>query len=341
VLDRTLKTLESKGVIRPMKNVKNPQRKMFIVAGLHPNEEATGGAWYTEGKLDSDLVNVIGAQVEAFVSEKSWAQVNDQSQPLINNNNNKRKAPHDDFHVKGKGKAKVARIDDDQPRSISPELKHKSKHRKAHAPKSYVPRDPGYSGYPTLSDITRYVNTSKVTASIFPQNAIAQLIDIMVYDERLFPIERPTRDDEIPDNSDNNKVTMYRCFNSPAAHYKAKELYHMSQSIDSATRRAARREYELDVIGRGGTSEIPCIECPAADLCGDGGPINVRTCPYFDEWYIKAAKADIEADPWPGGDEFIREGEAKKEKRLKKLPPVPIKVEVEEKGDGDVPMNEE
>jgi DNA-directed RNA polymerase III subunit RPC6 len=327
VLDRTLKTLESKGIIRPMKNVKYPQRKMFIVAGLQPSEEATGGAWYTDGVLDVSLIHVIGDQIEEFVSQKSWKVIVDNSQPLTDGVNNKRKAPHDGFDSTGKEKPKIIRIDDNQPRSESSELKYKVKSHKVHSRKSYVPHDPGYLGYPTLSDITKHINTSKVTNSVFPQNSIAHLIDVMVYDDRLYAVERPTRGDEVPDEGKTDKVTMYRCFKTPPAREKTSEMYHMCNSDSSSTRKAGRRQWELEEIGRGGTSEVPCMKCPTFDLCGDGGPVNVKTCPYFDEWYLKAAKADMPVDPWPGVEEFIKDGELKKDRRLKALPAVVVKVE--------------
>ena len=301
---------------------------MFIVAGLQPSEEATGGAWYTDGHLDIDLITVVGDTIEEFVSRRSWVPVFEEGQPLTTSTNNKRKTPQDGFDVKGKSKAKTARIDDSQPRSESPELKHKtSKHHKSHHRKTYVPQEPGYSGYPTLSDITQQINSSKVTTSTFPQNAIAQLLEIMVYDDRLFAVGRPTRGDELPDEGKDDIVTMYRCFKSPPAREKSKEMAHMFRSESSATRKVARRQFELEEIGRGGTSEVPCLKCPAFEMCGDGGPVNVKTCPYFDEWYVKAAKADMGVDPWPGGEDFIREGEMKKDRRLKSLPVVVVKVE--------------
>ena len=301
---------------------------MFIVAGLQPSEEATGGAWYTNGVLDIDLITVVGDIVEEFVSRRSWVSQVEDTKALTTGTNNKRKTPHDGFDVKGKGKAKIARIDDSQPRSESPEVKHKTpKHHKSHLRKTYIPQEPGYSGYPTLSDITRHVNSSNVTISTFPQNAIAQLLEIMVYDDRLFAVERPTRGDEVADHGQDATVTMYRCFKSPAAREKSKEIAHMFGSESPTDQKAARRHFELEEIGRGGTSEVPCLKCPAFGICGDGGPVNVKTCPYFDEWYVKAAKADTGADPWPGSDDFIREGEMKKDKRLKGLPAVTVEVE--------------
>ena len=323
-----------------MKSVKYPQRKMYIVSGLQPSEEATGGAWYTDGTLDVPLITIIGDKIEEYCSQKSWITITE-DQRLTDSTNNKRKTPHDGFDVKGKGKSKMARIDDDQPRSVSPELKHKSKPHKSHARKSYIPQDAGYCGYPTLSDITRHINASKITNSLFPQTAIAQLLEIMAYDDKLVKVSRPTRGDELPDEGQDDVVTMFRCFKPPSARDKQKELAHMLVSDSSATRKAGRRQFELEEIGRGGTSEVPCLKCPAFELCGDGGPVNVKTCPYFDEWYVKAAKADIPDDPWPGGEEFIKEGEAKKDRRLKSLPTVVVKVEENTAGADDTVKMEE
>jgi DNA-directed RNA polymerase III subunit RPC6 len=337
VLERTLRSLETKGRIVSMAHVKHPQRKMFIVAGLQPSESATGGAWYTGKELDKPLIDLVTFAIEEFVSRRSWVEVADQPPPLTSGNSNKRKTPHDGFDVKGKGRAKVARIDDNQPRSESPEHIRKSKHIKR-APRSYVPQSPGFRGYPTLADITRHINTTKYanSNSVFPQTAILELLNIMVYDDKLFTMTRPMRDDEIPDEGSEDTITMYRCFKSPAERAKTVELAVLAESDNDTTRRANRRVFELEEIGRGGVSEIPCQRCPAFEICGDGGPVNVVSCPYYDEWYLKACKADEEVDPWPSEKDFTLAGQAKKRKRLALLPPNPTKDKDEVKKEGEV-----
>jgi len=306
VLERVYKSLEGRGLIKPMKSVKNPGRKMFIVAGLQPSEEATGGAWFTEGSLDVGLLDTISRVVEHFVSTQSWREIEGQHPPDEPSSpaNHKRKAPQDGFDSHGKGKSKASRIDDARPRSVSPEMRPQKHKVRPSAPKSYEPFDAGHRGYPTLREITRHVLRTKVTATVLPENAISQLLEVMVYDDRLFKMHRPPHDDEVPDDHIAGTITMYRCFKTPTELTQRIQFERRKASDSMSTRKAAYRQQELEDIGRGGSSEVPCMRCPVFDLCGDGGPVNVVTCQYFDEWYKHLSEADREAGhPWPNQDD--------------------------------------
>ena len=321
VLEKVLKSLEVKGRVVQIKDVNHPQRKVYMVKGLTPSVESTGGAWYTEGNLDKVLLMTVSDAIELFVAEKSWNKV--ESASLTNNS--KRKTPHDGFDIKGKSKS--VSIYEDQLRSISPEMKHKSKTRGALSVK-YNPHHAGYQGYPTLADISNHLITSKLTAAL-PTTAVAQLLQTMIYDDRLFPMRRSIRGGETSDDEEGDTITMYRCFKTfPDVQKRCQALMRVSDKSASEARQALPRWMELEDIGRGGASEVPCLTCPAFDLCGDGGPVNVVTCPYFDEWYVQAAKADEEGgEPWAGGVDLIKRGEAKKVKRQRTLADAEIKVE--------------
>lgn len=287
VLDRVYKNLEAKGLIKPMKHVKNPGRKMYILAGLEPSEEASGGAWFSEGRLDVGLVDTISKVVEHYVSTQSWQVVepeSDEDEPP--SPGQKRKAPSAGFETNGDERAKA--------------VKHNEGHAKAKvqkpAPqKSYRPFDAGWRSYPTLRDITSHIMKINVTPTVLPQNAIHQLLEVMVYDDRLFKMHRSPNDDEIPDDAVTNTVTMYRCFKTPNDLLEQHQLQKRKVSSHESVRKAAYRQQELEDIGQGGSSEVPCMQCPVFEICGDGGPVNVVTCQYFDQWYDNLAAADKEA----------------------------------------------
>ncbi|EXJ83644.1 hypothetical protein A1O1_07268 [Capronia coronata CBS 617.96] len=287
VLDRVYKSLEAKGLIKPMKHVKNPGRKMYILAGLEPSEEASGGAWFSEGRLDIGLVDTISKVVEHYVSTQSWQVVEPEDE-------------EDEPPLPGqKRKASVAGLDspgDERVKAVKDnEGQHKAKGPK-HAPqKSYRPFDAGWRSYPTLRDITNHIMKINVTPTILPQNAIKQLLEVMVYDDRLFKMHRSPNDDEIPDDPVSNIVTMYRSFKTPNDLLERHQLEKRKVSSHESVRKAALRQQELEDIGRGGTSEVPCMMCPVFEICGDGGPVNAVTCKYFDQWYVKLAEADKEA----------------------------------------------
>ena len=286
VVEKSYKSLETKGLIKQMKNVKNPGRKMYILSRLKPNEEATGGTWYTNDELDVALLDNVATTIEAHVSRKSWAEVN-LPEP-VDPRGQKRKVPSSGFDAKGKGKARSNSItihEDDRPR-------HKTKARvEFHA------HPPNYLGYPTVHDITKTLNDQRVVTTILPVNAISQLVEVMVLDSKLIKCHRPptpgniTEEQEAED-ADNGMVTMYRHLTKPD---ELMRRFARNTKAAEGDKRAAR-EIELEDIGLGGSTEVPCLRCPVFDICEDGGPVNVKTCTYWEEFWTQMEKADKEAE---------------------------------------------
>ena len=297
VTERAFKTLEGKGIIEPMKDVKFPSRKMYILKGLKPSDEATGGAWFTDGVLDMDMLEVVADVIEKLIGERSWVEVKIPALPENDTINSvsttqKRKQPQDGFDLKnkGKGKEKMPRVDIEEDRDHTPSPgralseKHQSSKTKPKAPlrKSYDPHPPDYRGYPTLSEVTNEVNRNGVLArGLLPQNAIAQLLDVMVYDDKLNKITTPS------DFDDQSPKVMYKTVNNPAQIKAAGGLRKRLRSENEDIRKAAVREHELEELGSGGLTEVPCTRCPVFHLCDDGGPVNVENCVYFDDWFRK------------------------------------------------------
>jgi len=60
VLNKVLKSLESgKRLIKSVRNVKNPTRKVYMLIGLNPSAEITGGPWFSETELDVEFINEL------------------------------------------------------------------------------------------------------------------------------------------------------------------------------------------------------------------------------------------------------------------------------------------
>ena len=45
VIQKILKALESRKLVKSVKNINNPSRKVFMLYELEPSREVTGGAW--------------------------------------------------------------------------------------------------------------------------------------------------------------------------------------------------------------------------------------------------------------------------------------------------------
>lgn len=291
VVERAFKSLEGKGLIEPMKDVKFPGRKMFIKRGLKPNEEATGGAWFTDGELDTLMIDMVATVIEKLVGDKSWVEERPALSPGPTERTgpytteSKRKTPHDGFD-KGKGKQKVARTAEDNDSGVLSIPKSKAKPQTP--AKSYVLHPPGYQGYPTLAEITNEINRKGLLQKgLLPQNAVSQLLEVMVYDDKLVKIVT-TADMGAPSK------TMFRTVKNPAQILATAKLEQRLQNPDEGIRKAAVREKELEDIGEGGITEVPCLRCPVFDFCEEGGPVNPTTCVYFDDWFQKLEELQLQ-----------------------------------------------
>ena len=57
VLNKIIKGLESRKIIKSVKNIKYPSRKTYMLYDLEPSEEFTGGPWFEENELDIEFIN--------------------------------------------------------------------------------------------------------------------------------------------------------------------------------------------------------------------------------------------------------------------------------------------
>ena len=53
---RILKALEARALVKAVKGVAHPSRKLFMLAELEPSREITGGAWYINNEFDEDFI---------------------------------------------------------------------------------------------------------------------------------------------------------------------------------------------------------------------------------------------------------------------------------------------
>ncbi|XVF24801.1 hypothetical protein REPUB_Repub13aG0159000 [Reevesia pubescens] len=62
LIAKCLKSLVSKNLIKEVKSIQSRGRKHFISAEFEPSTAITGGAWYVEGSLDTEYINVLKEQ---------------------------------------------------------------------------------------------------------------------------------------------------------------------------------------------------------------------------------------------------------------------------------------
>lgn len=74
VLNKVLKSLEiTKKLIKSVRNVKNPTRKVYMLIGLNPSSDITGGPWFSETELDVEFINELCRVILRFIVSKSFS----------------------------------------------------------------------------------------------------------------------------------------------------------------------------------------------------------------------------------------------------------------------------
>ncbi|ERN07478.1 hypothetical protein AMTR_s00019p00255850 [Amborella trichopoda] len=69
ILNKSLKLLLSKNLIKLVANVHNPRRKVYMLANLQPSEEISGGTWYSGKEFDTELIDVLKQHTLRFITK--------------------------------------------------------------------------------------------------------------------------------------------------------------------------------------------------------------------------------------------------------------------------------
>ncbi|KZT63169.1 hypothetical protein DAEQUDRAFT_734121 [Daedalea quercina L-15889] len=81
VIDRCLKSLTQKQLIKAVKSVKYPTRKIYMLFHLDPSVEMTGGPWYTDNELDTEFIKLLCSACLRFVRDRSLPKASSSSPP--------------------------------------------------------------------------------------------------------------------------------------------------------------------------------------------------------------------------------------------------------------------
>lgn len=163
VVNKCLKALEQRNYIKPTRNVKFPTRKLYMLAHLQPSEATTGGPFYTDGVLDDEFVLQMCRWTERFIIGRSWSH-RPQSETL-----------------KKKNLTKLTREEAEKLRAEEIARGNIGRDRTS----EMLPMPPGFTGYPTLSEITKAVNASKLSPVLMKEAEMLQLLDILVWDAKI------------------------------------------------------------------------------------------------------------------------------------------------------------
>ncbi|KAI6110791.1 RNA polymerase Rpc34, partial [Pisolithus croceorrhizus] len=76
VIDRCLKSLAQKQLIKSIKAVRHPTRKIYMLAHLEPSVELTGGPWYTDNELDAEFIKLLSSACLHYIRDRSFPKQN-------------------------------------------------------------------------------------------------------------------------------------------------------------------------------------------------------------------------------------------------------------------------
>jgi DNA-directed RNA polymerase III subunit RPC6 len=69
-LNKILKTLESKKLIKAVKSVAASKKKVYMLYNIEPDQSVTGGAWYSDQDFESEFVEVLNDQCYKYLQQK-------------------------------------------------------------------------------------------------------------------------------------------------------------------------------------------------------------------------------------------------------------------------------
>ncbi|KAI9823273.1 MAG: 34-kDa subunit of RNA polymerase III (C) [Phylliscum demangeonii] len=267
IVDKSLKNLQSKGLVRQIKNVKYPARKVYILASLTPSEDVTGGPWFTDGELDTEFIQQLCNILAHFIDKKSFYRPPSSSAAA----------------------AKRRKLALSSSSSTTAPTPAPSQPDAADREPARLPFPPDYAGYPTLTSITTWVNNSHATdVSLAPEH-VRQLLDLLYYDKR---IER------VRGGKAFRSVRYPPASSSAATATTPDAVDHLiiNPDPDPANRKKRARHNadgghsETDDSEDDGPpavnafTETPCGKCPVFSLCEEGGPVSASACLYFKDW---------------------------------------------------------
>ncbi|KAI6094378.1 RNA polymerase Rpc34 subunit-domain-containing protein [Pisolithus sp. B1] len=76
VIDRCLKSLAQKQLVKSIKAVRHPTRKIYMLAHLEPSVELTGGPWYTDNELDAEFIKLLSSACLHYIRDRSFPKQN-------------------------------------------------------------------------------------------------------------------------------------------------------------------------------------------------------------------------------------------------------------------------
>ncbi|KAL9532552.1 DNA-directed RNA polymerase III subunit RPC6 [Sphaerulina musiva] len=265
VVAKITKTLESQRLIKPVKSIKAPAQRVFMLFHLVPSEDVTGNSFFDAGDLDESFRDELLNLIVFWVRSQSWAE-GERKRHRRKSSNKKEIMPREDAIVIEEPANEIAVTGQKRKRPATDieELSVKPRYQRSHKfdPETdfaQLTYRAGTESYPTAEKIHIFLTSSDAikatkSASLTVQE-VQGCLDVLVWDDKLEKVWN------VEDGNWGYRTRRGVTFRQPG------------QTFD----------IEEDAVGTGLT-QAPCGRCPVFDVCRDGGPVNPQTCVYFDAW---------------------------------------------------------
>lgn len=257
-VNKAIKLLESRGLIKLVKNIRNPTQKSYIVSHLEPGAEVTGGPWHTEGELDMEMITITADIIVRFIESKSWAKgrikvERDRSiSPIMLHSE-----PPEQSGLKRKRPSIESEDIEDMPPMNGRRRRLSSSNGVI---ETQIAHPPGYQHYPTAQTVLAFVQQSGILkdAIVLKQEDIQGLLDVLALDGRL----------------EKMGPLGYRTVKGVKSASDAMKNAYVGRLVEDGG----------DEADETGLTQTPCGRCPVYNLCQEGGPVNADNCEYFEVW---------------------------------------------------------
>ncbi|XP_052756421.1 probable DNA-directed RNA polymerase III subunit RPC6 [Galleria mellonella] len=82
-LNKVLKSLESKKLIKAVKCVNASKKKVYMLYNLEPDRSISGGAWYQDQDFESEFVDILNRQCLRFLQQRADNIKNNPRGPIV------------------------------------------------------------------------------------------------------------------------------------------------------------------------------------------------------------------------------------------------------------------
>jgi DNA-binding MarR family transcriptional regulator len=285
-VNKILKKLEARKLIKPIKSITFKNRRMFILYDLEPSRELTGGIWYNDQMLDESFIRDFTQLIHSIVLRKKTCTSADILRDILRQKLSVITVTTND--IQQILDLLVTEGSLDYVGSIQRRLKHctlaDAKHLAAPAPSKAGGQQKRGRGGASKGRGQPAIGANAVVHAL---KGILEEEALIVEDEGAeMDLDADEAKDEPHGKAEKGRSKKSDLLFSPDDVEDISVDVSKLQSELYATSNPTR-EYTLSKIPYTGTShlQIPCITCPVANLCSPtNGVINPQTCVYYTTW---------------------------------------------------------